>query len=80
VILACRALPKTDAVVAWLGGDEGIADAVGQDLEDLDGWKAYVAGPPAMVDAAMAITTARGLRPQDLHADVFFTPQEADAA
>lgn len=29
-----------------------VTDAVGQDLADLDGWKAYAAGPPAMVDAA----------------------------
>jgi len=57
-----------------------VTDAVGQDLHDLDGWKAYVAGPPVMVDAAMQVTTARGLRAQDLHADVFFTPEEADAA
>ena len=57
-----------------------VTDAVGQDLHDLDGWKAYVAGPPAMVDAAMAVATARGLRPEDLHADVFFTPEEAPAA
>lgn len=57
-----------------------VSDAVGQDLSDLDGWKAYVAGPPAMVDAALAVTTARGLRPQDLHADVFFTPEETPAA
>ncbi len=57
-----------------------VTDAVAQDWQDLDGWKAYVAGPPAMVDAAMAVTTSRGLRQQDLHADVFFTPEEADAA
>jgi CDP-4-dehydro-6-deoxyglucose reductase/ferredoxin-NAD(P)+ reductase (naphthalene dioxygenase ferredoxin-specific) len=57
-----------------------VTDAVGQDLQDLDGWKAYVAGPPAMVDAATAIATSRGLRPQDLHADVFFTPEEAPAS
>jgi naphthalene 1,2-dioxygenase ferredoxin reductase component len=52
---------------------------VGQDLQDLDGWKAYVAGPPAMVEAATAITMSRGLRPQDLHADVFFTPEDTPA-
>jgi ferredoxin-NAD(P)+ reductase (naphthalene dioxygenase ferredoxin-specific) len=57
-----------------------VTDAVGQDLPDLDGWKAYVAGPPAMVEAAMQLASARGLRPQDLHADVFFTPDEASAA
>lgn len=51
-----------------------VTDAVAQDFKDFDGWKAYVAGPPAMVDAAMEVTRSRGLRPDDLHADVFFTP------
>ncbi|MEX4010038.1 2Fe-2S iron-sulfur cluster-binding protein [Neoaquamicrobium sediminum] len=57
-----------------------VTDAVAEDLRDLDGWKAYVAGPPAMVDAAFQILSDRGLRTQDLHADVFFTPDEANAA
>lgn len=57
-----------------------VTDAVQRDLHDLDGWKAYVAGPPAMVDAAMLATSESGLRPQDLHADVFFTPDEASVA
>lgn len=50
-----------------------------QGLSDLDGWKAYVAEPAPMVEAAMQIGTARGLRPEDVHADVFFTPDEASA-
>lgn len=54
-----------------------VTDAVAQDLQNFDGWKAYVAGPPPMVEAAMQIVTERGLRPEDLHADVFFTPGEA---
>jgi CDP-4-dehydro-6-deoxyglucose reductase/ferredoxin-NAD(P)+ reductase (naphthalene dioxygenase ferredoxin-specific) len=54
-----------------------VTDAVANDLHDFDGWKAYVAGPPPMVEAAMRITTARGMRSEDLHADVFFTPEEA---
>lgn len=53
-----------------------VSSAVAEDLSDLDGWKAYVAGPPAMVEASMEMTAARGLRSQDLHADVFFTPDE----
>ncbi len=57
-----------------------VTDAVAKDLQDFDGWKAYVAGPPPMVEAAMQIVTARGLRPEDLHADVFFTPGQASAA
>jgi CDP-4-dehydro-6-deoxyglucose reductase/ferredoxin-NAD(P)+ reductase (naphthalene dioxygenase ferredoxin-specific) len=60
---------------AWRSGI--VTDAVAQDLEDLDGWKAYVAGPPAMVEVAMQVLGERGLRAQDLHADVFFTPQAA---
>ncbi|MGV8892145.1 MAG: 2Fe-2S iron-sulfur cluster-binding protein [Burkholderiaceae bacterium] len=57
-----------------------VTDAVAKDLQDLDGWKAYVAGPPPMVEAAMQIGTERGLRPEDLHADVFFTPGEVSVA
>ncbi|OCP19226.1 MULTISPECIES: 2Fe-2S iron-sulfur cluster-binding protein [unclassified Ensifer] len=53
-----------------------VTQAVGKDLSDLDGWKAYVAGPPPMVDAAMDTTFARGLRKEDMHADVFFTAEE----
>lgn len=56
-----------------------VTDAVARDLQDLDGWKAYVAGPPPMVEAAMQVGAARGLRSEDLHADVFFTPEEATA-
>lgn len=58
----------------WRGGL--VTDAVAQDLKDLDGWKAYVAGPPAMVEALMEVATGRSLRAQDLHADVFFTPED----
>ncbi|PSS64482.1 oxidoreductase [Ensifer sp. NM-2] len=52
-----------------------VTQVVGKDLSDLSGWKAYVAGPPLMVDAAMEATFARGLRQEDMHADVFFTPE-----
>lgn len=58
----------------WRTGN--VTDAIARDLADLDGWKAYVAGPPLMVEASMQITQARGLRTQDLHADVFFTPTD----
>jgi len=56
-----------------------VTDAVAKDLQEFDGWKAYVAGPPLMVEAAMQICRARGLRAEDLHADVFFTPTEVSA-
>ncbi len=57
-----------------------VTDVFAKDLQDLDGWKAYVAGPPPMVEAAMQFSAARGLRSEDLHSDVFFTPEEASAA
>ncbi|MGH6978470.1 MAG: FAD-binding oxidoreductase [Brevundimonas sp.] len=53
-----------------------VTQAVEEDLADLNGWKAYVAGPPQMVDAAMKATFALGLRREDMHADVFFTQDE----
>ncbi|WP_430804823.1 2Fe-2S iron-sulfur cluster-binding protein [Brevundimonas naejangsanensis] len=52
-----------------------VTQALEQDLADLAGWKAYVAGPPQMVDAAMEATFARGLQREDMHADVFYTPR-----
>lgn len=51
-----------------------VTDAVAEDLQDLDGWKAYCAGPPGMVEAAIQTTRTNGLRSGDLHADVFHTP------
>lgn len=56
-----------------------VTDAVARDLQDFDGWKAYVAGPPPMAEAAMQICTAGGMRPEDLHADAFFTPAAISA-
>lgn len=52
-----------------------VTQAVAEDLSGLDGWKAYVAGPPPMVEAVMEVAFARGLRREDMHADVFFTPE-----
>lgn len=64
-------------VLSEAAGDQRcgfVTDAVASDLGDLDGWKIYVAGPPAMIDAAAPILAARGARASDIHADVFFTP------
>lgn len=55
-----------------------LADAVRGDFETLDGAKAYLAGPPVMVETAMAALMAMGMRRQDCHADAFYT--EADKA
>jgi CDP-4-dehydro-6-deoxyglucose reductase/ferredoxin-NAD(P)+ reductase (naphthalene dioxygenase ferredoxin-specific) len=55
-----------------------LADAVRGDFETLDGAKAYLAGPPIMVETAVAALMEMGLRRQDCHADAFYT--EADKA
>jgi len=57
-----------------------VTQAMAQDLPDLMGWKAYVAGPPSMVEATMAAAFAAGLRRSDMHADVFFTANRSVVA
>src|SRR6185437_779061 len=57
-----------------------VHDAAAADLADLDGAKAYLAGPPVMVEAATALLAdARGMRHQDIHADAFYTEAEKAA-
>ena len=45
-------------------------------LGDLDGARAYLAGPPVMVEAATATLAAHGLPRQDIFADAFYTEAE----
>jgi naphthalene 1,2-dioxygenase ferredoxin reductase component len=49
------------------------------DHADLDGTKAYLAGPPVMVEAATALLLAHGMRREDIHADAFYTEAEKAA-
>ena len=55
-----------------------VHEAVAADFADLDGCKAYIAGPPPMVEAATLMLLDRGARREDIHADAFYT--EADKA
>lgn len=50
-----------------------LADAIRADFSDLSGWKAYIAGPPPMVDTVTAAVAAAGVRPEDRHTDPFYT-------
>lgn len=50
-----------------------VADCALADIAELAGFKAYVAGPPVMVEAASRGLQARGLNPADIHADPFYT-------
>jgi NAD(P)H-flavin reductase/ferredoxin len=48
-----------------------LADALKADLTTLGGFKAYLAGPPIMVETCLAVITANGLDLTDCHADAF---------
>lgn len=51
-------------------------EAVARDFAGFDGYKAYLAGPPAMVEAASELLRAHGMRREDIHADAFYTEAE----
>ena len=53
-----------------------VVDAMTQDLRDLDGFKAYIAGPPAMVESAQRELGNKGLAARDVHADAFYSQAE----
>jgi CDP-4-dehydro-6-deoxyglucose reductase/ferredoxin-NAD(P)+ reductase (naphthalene dioxygenase ferredoxin-specific) len=55
-----------------------VGDVVADDFDDLDGCKLYLAGPPVMVESAVEKLQLRDARPEDIHADAFYT--EADKA
>jgi naphthalene 1,2-dioxygenase ferredoxin reductase component len=55
-------------------------EAVGADFAALDGFIAYLAGPPPMVEAARALLAERGIDRADIHADPFITEQEKQAS
>ncbi len=56
-----------------------VHEAVARDFAGFDGAKAYVAGPPVMVEAASALLASRGMRREDIHADAFYTEAERAA-
>ncbi len=56
-----------------------VHEAVAVDIGDFDGAKAYLAGPPPMVEAATQLFEARGMRRADIHADAFYTEAEKAA-
>lgn len=61
-----------------------VTDILAADLQALgpaalDGARAYLAGPPPMVEAAVRIFQAAGLDPARIHADAFYTEAEKQA-
>lgn len=63
---------SAETAKGWRSGF--VSDLIAADHVSLAGAKAYVAGPPAMVDAVQAVLAAQGVPPRDIHADSFFTP------
>jgi CDP-4-dehydro-6-deoxyglucose reductase/ferredoxin-NAD(P)+ reductase (naphthalene dioxygenase ferredoxin-specific) len=53
-----------------------VHEAVAADFASFDGCKAYLAGPPVMVEAATMLFGQRGMRRSDIHADAFYTAAE----
>jgi ferredoxin-NAD(P)+ reductase (naphthalene dioxygenase ferredoxin-specific) len=53
-----------------------LADAIAKDFQNLDGCKAYLAGPPIMVESTVKKLEGLGIQRVDCHADAFYT--EAD--
>ena len=48
-----------------------LADAVRADFTDLDGAKAYLAGPPIMVESVAKLLQERGLHEDNIYADAY---------
>jgi ferredoxin-NAD(P)+ reductase (naphthalene dioxygenase ferredoxin-specific) len=49
-----------------------VTDAIEKDLGSLKGWRAYLCGAPAMVDALNLLVTRMGVEPGHVHADAFY--------
>ena len=48
-----------------------VHEAADADIASVEGWKAYLAGPPVMVEAATGMLKSKGLAQRDIHADAF---------
>lgn len=53
-----------------------VPDAFAADFDSFEGFKAYLAGPPPMVEAAEARLLERGMATRDIHADAFYSQAE----
>ena len=76
-----RVVPVLSAVPSgaeWTGERGLVTDRIPALLED--GAHAYLCGPPAMVDTAVAVLRAHGVAAEHIHADRFTTGQGATAA
>ncbi|AUZ62262.1 Ferredoxin reductase (plasmid) [Pseudomonas sp. XWY-1] len=49
-----------------------VTDAIESDIPDLAGWRAYLCGAPAMVEALNMLVVRRGMEQGHVHADAFY--------
>ena len=56
---------------AWRGRSGWVHEAALQDIDDLDAYEVYAAGPPAMIDAVQREFKARGVSASRLYFDSF---------
>jgi len=49
-----------------------VTDAVAQDWDSLEGWRAYLCGAPPMVDAAAMLVRQKGMQAEHVYADAFY--------
>jgi CDP-4-dehydro-6-deoxyglucose reductase/ferredoxin-NAD(P)+ reductase (naphthalene dioxygenase ferredoxin-specific) len=56
-----------------------VTDAVRADFPSLEGFKAYLCGPPPMVESAQRMLPALGVLNENIHADAFYTQSELQA-
>jgi naphthalene 1,2-dioxygenase ferredoxin reductase component len=66
-------------VVVTSGGDPRVqrcglvTEAIEDDLTDISGWRAYLCGSPPMVEAATLLVRHKGIPPEHIYADAFYT-------
>jgi len=66
-------------VVVTSGGDPReqrcglVTEAIEEDLPDLSGWRAYLCGSPPMVEATTVLARQKGIEPERIYADAFYT-------
>ena len=49
-----------------------LTDAIAADWPDLSGWRAYLCGAPAMVEAVQLLIQRQGIAPEHVYADAFY--------
>lgn len=49
-----------------------LTDAIAADWPDLRGWRAYLCGAPAMVEAVQLLVQRQGITPEHVYADAFY--------